>query len=133
LTPVGSARLLRRRLGARVDVPFDLQRHRQPAVTAVKTHLDLGQLKRVKDQIDLAARQLRIDLVGVARQGGRAAFVDDLESGARSDLVRKGWIVAVRHHRKVVVRPAGRMKTARGTPAGLTDVPFALVYVAGSA
>ena len=29
-------------------------------------------------------------------------------------------------------RPAGRMKTARGTPAGLTDVPFALVYVVES-
>ena len=28
--------------------------------------------------------------------------------GARSDLVRKGRIVAVRHHRKVVARPAGR-------------------------
>ena len=66
------------------------------------------------------------------RQGGRAAFVDDLEGGARSDLVRKGRIVAVRHHRKVVARPAGRMKTARGTPAGLTDVPFALVYVVES-
>ena len=69
---------------------------------------------------------------GLARQGGRAALVDDLEGGARSDLVRKGRIVAVRHHRQVIARPAGRMKTARGTPAGLTDVPFALVYVVES-
>jgi hypothetical protein len=42
----------------------------------------------------------------------------------------KGPIVAVRHHRQVLARPAGRMKTARGTPAGLTDVPFALISVA---
>ncbi len=58
--------------------------------------------------------------------------MDYLEDGARSDLVRKGRIDAVRHHRQVVVRPAGRMKTARGTPAGFTDVPFALVYVVKS-
>ena len=53
---------------------FDLQRHRQPAVTSVETHLDLGQLERVEDQIDLAARELRIDLVGVAVQADRAGL-----------------------------------------------------------
>ena len=33
---------------------------------AVDPHLDLGQLERVEDEIDLAARELGVDLVGVA-------------------------------------------------------------------
>jgi hypothetical protein len=71
------------------------------------------------------------ELLGWHARAGRAAFVDDLEGVAPDELARKGRIVAARHHRQIVSRSAGRMKPARSTPAGLTDVPFALVCGSG--
>ena len=60
------------------------------------------------------------------------AYVEDVNAFAKAreiPVVRftKGVV-----KEDVIARPAGRMKTARGTPAGLTDVPFALVYVVES-
>ena len=73
---VDSGRLGRRgwRLGAWVDVTFDLQRDRQPDMPAIDLHGDVGQLERVEHEIDLAARELGIDLVGVAVHRDRAGL-----------------------------------------------------------
>ena len=54
--------------GLGVGVPADLERHRQPGVTAAGAHLDPGQVERVEDQLHLPAGQLRLDLVAVALQ-----------------------------------------------------------------
>ena len=73
---VDPGRLGRRhgRLGAWVDVTFDLQRDRQPDVPAIDLHGDVGQLERVEHEIDLAARELGVDLVGVAVHPDRAGL-----------------------------------------------------------
>ena len=55
-----------------MDVSLDHKRHRHPALAAIESHLHLGQRKRIEHEIDLTARELGVNLVGVAVHGDRS-------------------------------------------------------------
>jgi hypothetical protein len=71
----------------------DAVRDRQPHRCTVVADLDLGEVKRVEDQLPTAPDQRRVNLVGVSVQGHRgglghaAAFLPQKRLGQRC----QGW------------------------------------------
>lgn len=75
-----------------VVVAPDPERQRGAGVGAVDADLEEGQVERVEDQLDLAADQLRVDLVAVAVQGDRAGLGDRAVLGPAESLHQIGRV-----------------------------------------
>ncbi len=83
-------------------------------------------VERIADNAVEIAEQTVFVVTGLFREFAYAS-----SPPARSDRTDSSRLGMFGSHQERA-RPAGRMKTARGTPAGLTGVPFALVYVVES-
>ena len=100
----GRDRLLGAGLG--VGVTADDVRDRLPGRAALPAHLDTSQVERVEDQLDPAAGEGRVDLVGVAVQRHRRGLADGAALAPQERLVQPGGFRQWRCGAGPAVRPS---------------------------